>query len=134
MPSVSATDGKADVGVLGSQPGLSPHSPEGEEDPGQDVGVPRHQTVTVERETASSAETYHRHWPRHHFTLTDRRKKERKKEEAANNGTKSPDKGEMSDNGRGNQKMRGGRFITPGEVCSPAEGGNECSCGAFCES
>lgn len=43
---VSAADGEADVGVLGSQPGVSPHSPEGEEDPGQDAGVPRHQTVT----------------------------------------------------------------------------------------
>lgn len=46
VPSVSATDGEADVRVLGSQSGLSPHGPEGEEDPGQDVGVPRHQTVT----------------------------------------------------------------------------------------
>lgn len=46
VSSVSTTDGKIDVGVLGSQPGLSPHSPEGEEDPGQDVRVPRHQTVT----------------------------------------------------------------------------------------
>lgn len=89
VPSVSATDGKADVGVLGSQPGLSPHSPEGEEDPGQDVGVPGHQTVTVEREPESSAETYQRRWPRHRFTLTDRRKKE----EVTNNGTKSPRQG-----------------------------------------
>lgn len=46
VSAVSAADGEADVGVLGSQPGISPHSPEGEEDPGQDVGVPRHQTVT----------------------------------------------------------------------------------------
>lgn len=43
---VSAPDGEADVRVLGSQPGVSPHSPEGEENPGQDAGVPRHQTVT----------------------------------------------------------------------------------------
>lgn len=46
VSAVSAADGEADVGVLGSQPGVSPHSPEGEEDPGQDAGVPRHQTVT----------------------------------------------------------------------------------------
>lgn len=51
VSAVSAADGEADVRVLGSQPGVSPHSPEGEEDPGQDVGVPRHQTVT-ETETA----------------------------------------------------------------------------------
>lgn len=52
MSAVSAADGEADVGVLGSQPGVSPHSPEGEEDPGQDVGVPRHQAVTeTETET-----------------------------------------------------------------------------------
>lgn len=50
---VSATDGKTDVGVLGSQPGLSPHSPEGEEDPGEDVRVPRHQTVTESQERYS---------------------------------------------------------------------------------
>lgn len=89
MPPVSAPDGKADVGVLGPQPRLSPHSPEGEEDPGQDVGVPRHQTVTVERETAPPAEMDHRRWPPPHFTLAHRRKKE----EAANNGTRSPDQG-----------------------------------------
>lgn len=90
MASVSATDGEADVGVLGSQPSLSPHGPEGQEDPGKDVGVPRHQAVTANRETASSAETCHRHRPRHHL-IGDRR--ERKTEaEAANNGTKSPSK------------------------------------------
>lgn len=58
VSAVSAADGEADVGVLGSQPGVSPHSPEGEEDPGQDVGVPRHQTVTeseVEPKDATAA-------------------------------------------------------------------------------
>lgn len=50
---MSTADGKTDVGVLGSQPGLSPHSPEGEEDPGEDVRVPRHQTVTESQERCS---------------------------------------------------------------------------------
>lgn len=49
VPSVSATDGEADVRVLGSQSDLSPHGPQGQEDAGHDVGVPRHQTVTVQR-------------------------------------------------------------------------------------
>lgn len=55
---VSAADGEADVRVLGSQPSVSPHSPEGEEDPGQDAGVPRHQTVTeTETETGLKVAT-----------------------------------------------------------------------------
>lgn len=53
VSSVPAADGKTDVGVLGSQPGLPPNSPEGEEDPGEDVRVPRHQTVTESQEICS---------------------------------------------------------------------------------
>ena len=43
---VFTAGGQADVRVLGSQPGLPPDRPEGEEDPGQDAGVPGHQVVT----------------------------------------------------------------------------------------
>lgn len=86
VPSVSATDGEADVRVLGSQSGLSPHSPEGQEDPGQDVGVPRHQTLTVQRNGAIRRDVPPPLAPTP--LIADRREKE----EAANNGTKSPDK------------------------------------------
>lgn len=89
MPSVSATDGEADVRVLGSQSGLSPHGPEGQEDPGQDVGVPRHQTVTVRRNGVIRRDAPP--------PLAPTPLRGRKKEEAANNGTESPDKRGVDD-------------------------------------
>lgn len=89
VSSVSTADGKIDVGVLGSQPGLSPHSPEGEEDPGQDVRVPRHQTVTGSRDRRC-------HQPRlvtatgtAPLTPANRRKG---KKETVNDGTKETDR------------------------------------------
>lgn len=89
MPSVSATDGEADVRVLGSQSGLSPHGPEGQEDPGQDVGVPRHQTVTVRRNGVIRRDAPP--------PLAPTPLRGGKKEEAANNGTESPDKRGVDD-------------------------------------
>lgn len=71
---MSTTNGKVDVGVLGPQPDVPPHSPEGEEDPGEDVRVSRYQAVTKSHERrAHHPETCHRHW---HglLTLADRRK------------------------------------------------------------
>ena len=68
MSLVSKADGKTDVRVLGSQPGLSPHSPEGEEEPGKDVRDPRHQTVResedlITRDLSLPLAQRHLHWP-----------------------------------------------------------------------
>lgn len=71
---VSAADGKADVRVLGSQSGLAPHSPEGEEDPGEDVRVPRHQTVTDSRDRNSHQQRRVTATHMAPLTLADRRK------------------------------------------------------------
>lgn len=71
---VSAADGKADVGVLGSQSGLSPHSAEGEEDPGEDVRVPRHQTVMDSRVRNSHQQRRVAATHTVPLTLADRRK------------------------------------------------------------
>lgn len=103
MRSVSTTDGEADVRVLGSQSGLSPHSPEGQEDPGQDAGVPRHQTVTVQRHGVIRRDALPPLAPAP--LLTGRREKEERRK----NGTKSPIRGWMTDNSRmegGGQEMR----------------------------
>lgn len=50
VSSVSTADGETDVGVLGSWPGQTPHSSQGEEEPGENVRVPRHQNVTDRQE------------------------------------------------------------------------------------
>lgn len=71
---MSAADGKTDVGVLGSQPGLSPDSPEGEEDPGKDVRVPRHQTVTESQARHSHQQRLVTAIGMAPLTLADRRK------------------------------------------------------------
>lgn len=70
--SVFTADGETDVGVLGPQSGLAPHSPEGEEDAGEDVRDPRHQTVTASGERQSRQ-------PRRISTSADRRRGEGKK-------------------------------------------------------
>lgn len=44
---VSAGRAEADVGVLGPQPSVQAHSPEGQEDARQDGGVPRCEDLTV---------------------------------------------------------------------------------------
>lgn len=87
---MSAADGKADVRVLGSQSSLSPHGPEGEEDPGEDVRVPRHQTVTDSRDR--NAHQQRRVTATHTapLALADRRKGG--KNETMNDGTKETDR------------------------------------------
>lgn len=92
MSAVSTADGKTDVGVLGSQPGLSPHSPEGEEDPGEDVGVPRHQTVTESEDRYSHQQRHVTATGAAPLTLANRRKGKKKKNETVNDGTKETDR------------------------------------------
>jgi len=79
VSSGSKTDGKTDVRVLGSQPGLSPHSPAVEEDPGKDVGIPRHQIVAESQEWCfHHPQTCHCHWHRP-LTLAKGRKGKKNK-------------------------------------------------------
>lgn len=101
VPSVSATDGEADVRVLGSQSGLSPHGPEGQEDPGQDVGVPRHQTVTVQRNGIICRDASPPLAPTP--LIADRREKEeRRKKRPQTMGQSHPIRGGwLTDNGQG---------------------------------
>lgn len=79
VSTVSAADGKTDVGVLGSQPSLSPHSPEGEEDPGKDVRVPGHQTVTKSQERRSHQQRLVTATGMAPLTLANRRKGKKKR-------------------------------------------------------
>lgn len=129
VSSVSATDGEADVRVLGSQSGLSPHSPEGQEDPGQDVGVPRHQAVTVQRDGVVRGDAPPP-------LIADRRERAKKKEEAANNGTKSPDErgGRMNGNGQGGPGKREAEDLFQQWRSALLRREGRRARGAFCES
>ncbi len=138
VSSVSTADGKTDVGVLGSQPGLSPLSPEGEEDPGEDVRVPRHQTVTERQERCSHHQRLVTANGTAPLTLANRRKGKKKRLWMIGQRKLT---GRVSDRGngwRGARKLRGKMIYYPrGDLPSHClshlclRPGSGC---AFCES